>query len=330
VAGTFAAKPPVIPPPAGLALPQRVRFNNSSIDHTNTTAPSAEIRPDRTITDVLLLTYGATGGFVAEWSSHNFDELIEAALCGKWDAAVGVLGNLQNGVIFRSFVLEQGYLDIARFIIYRGMVIEEWDLNITARAIINETFTFMGVSGLIQTASLFTTAPAEPNLLTPITAGPAVTGVEMNPAIGGACVRSLKFKVKNNHRVRDCVESYESGIFGQGAQDITGTMEIFFANETIFQTMLNNAAIALTWQIIDLQSGGITYTFTLPKVKIETTAQPITGNNTDIIQTVSWRALLDATSGYQMKITRAIPATLLKAGEAEAEADTGKKKTTKK
>jgi hypothetical protein len=110
--------------------------------------------------------------------------------------------------------------------------------------------------------------------------------------------------VKNNHRVRDCIESYESGQFGQGVQDITGSMEVYFENADVYQAMLDNSEIAMTFHVIDSQSTGYDYTFDLPKMKIAGTTQDIGGNDTDIIQAVDWRAMFDQGLGYQMKITR--------------------------
>jgi hypothetical protein len=210
---------------------------------------------------------------------------------------------IYNGTLFRSFVVEQGFTDIGRFIVYRGMAVEEWDLNITARAAIMETITWMGVSGICNTSSLgVTPGPTiQPNALSPVTSGPYVSGFETQPPLTGICVRSWRMKVKNNMRVRTCVESRESGQFGLGAQDITGTMEVYFTNEAIFNDMVNNTFFQVQWSIVDLPAaaggGGYRYDFLLPKVKIAATRQDITGVDTDIFQTCDWRALYSPTLG---------------------------------
>jgi hypothetical protein len=62
----------------------KLRFGKEALKHKNSTVTSAEIRPDRMRSDLLLVGVDVDGTIDSEFSYLAFDTFIQAGLCGTW------------------------------------------------------------------------------------------------------------------------------------------------------------------------------------------------------------------------------------------------------
>lgn len=276
---------------------QALRFTGESLNSKNATVVSSEIRSDRSRSDLLLVGTDVEGSVDAELSYGTYGTLMEAALGGTWTTNV-----LKNGIVNRSFLFEKGFLDVGQFVQLRGCVVDAMDIDLSARAISKISFGFKGAQATISAASVAGTLTAA-TTATPITSGAKITGMELNTNWAGLKVKSFKLSVKNNLRSREEVQSNATSDPGRGVQDVTATAEIYFTNAAVYNQFLANSSVAFTVNVGDADTAA-KYIIFMPKVKVTAADQQVGGVDTDVMQTVSLRALYDATTGAHIRITR--------------------------
>ncbi len=351
----------------------KLRFTKEALVHKNATAVSAEIRTDRSRSNLLLVGVDTAGAIDGEFSAQTWDSLLEAALCGTWSTAgdvtladgastitstnytsataafvAGDVGKtisgtnipvntyiatvtngttiqlsqnatatgttlsftikgrsaanvLNNGTTNRSFLIEKGYLDIAQYFSYRGMVVDEFNLDLTARALAKVNVTFMGSQAFRSGTTLAATPNPQPT--TPIiTSGPLITGLQANTNMTGIKIKDIKFKIKNNLRIHDVVDQLATDDLGRGVMDITGTFNAYFKNGSLYDQFLANSAISFSFVITD--AVGKSYTFLMPNLKLPNADVQTPGVDVDVMLPVEFRALYDSVTGVQMRVSR--------------------------
>jgi hypothetical protein len=291
-------------PPANAAT-TRVRFTGESLHHRNTTVISEEIRSDRQRSDLILVGYDVDGDINFELSYSNFDWAMEAVLCGTWTTNV-----LNNGVLPKSFCLEKGFLDITKYVSYRGCIINAMTLNIVARRQVTGTIGIMGQKGYpLATSICGTTPPTEPTGNEVMAAGTNIkmfAGGSANIDLNDLAIREITLAINNNGRLRELATTPYTDNFGKGAMEITGTLNAYFADIAHYSEFIAGAIFELVWTISDPSDNTKSYRFTIPRLKITDSNATMPGVDADAMQPITWRALLDAGVGYAIKIERAV------------------------
>ena len=272
------------------------RHTGESLSYDIATTKSTEIRSDRNTSDLVTTDYTVSGGFDFEWSFSTFDEILESALFGAWATNV-----LKNGTTEKSFSIERGHLDIAEYFLYTGMVVDTFSMDISAGSIITGAFGFTGeVATLTQaTAATTLTAASVTNIMSAMTNVANIK--ENNVALTGVFVNKLSFNVANSMRPIKALGSTGAVDLGVGSFDCGGTLELYFANDTIYDKFIAGTASTLEFQT---KSGDDIYTFKFPKVKFSSDKVNSGGLNSDVMEVVGWEALYDATALCSMQITR--------------------------
>ncbi|HVI28854.1 phage tail tube protein [Hansschlegelia sp.] len=266
-----------------------------------TTVTSDEIRADRNVPDEPMVGLDVTGEYPVEMSYGSFDDILEGLLFGTWATNV-----LKNGVTRKSFTFEEtrelGATD--SFSRFPGVMVNQGQFTVNAREKIMATFSMMGESeeldDAIITGATYTAANAKPILTASANiAALAVAGLDPAPK-----VRSLGFTINNNLRVRPVVGALHSEEFGAGRCDVTGTSEMYFQSNELYQAVLDHGGGALSFV-----AGAATnekYRFTFPKIIFLDGTVPTGGNTDDVMVSIPWRAVYDPTEGCSVKIERAV------------------------
>lgn len=214
---------------------------------------------------------------------------------------------LRNGTTNRSFNLEKGFMDISRFMELRGAVVNRFALDITARQIAQMTTSFMAAKMLAAHTSLAgSTAPTNPNVNQVIRAGDLISLTSAgtaNTELVGYSARRITLDINNNLRAHELVTQYATDDYGRGVMDITGTLETFFKDDVAYAAFLANAFFALRFTIKD-PALNIGYQFTLPNIKVTDAPADTPGVDADVMQPISWRALVDPAVGYAIDVLR--------------------------
>lgn len=277
-----------------------LRTTGGGMRTTKATATSAELNPDRNVRDEMLLGLDSAGAYNFELSYGSLDDLLEAALQGAWATNV-----LKNGNAPKSFTVEEtlelGVTDsYARF---TGAMVDSLSLALPSRGVITGSVNMMAKDETLATAIVSGATYAAANAKAIMTASAHVASLSA-PGGGTPKIKSLNFDIKNNLRTRPVVGSKFSEEFGSGLCDVTGTLEAYFENNTLYQAVLDHGGGALSFTV-----GSVTnekYTFLLPKIIFMNGEKRIGGNTDDVMVNIPFRAVYDETEACSLKITRAV------------------------
>lgn len=208
--------------------------------------------------------------------------------------------HLRNGTVRRSFSLELAHLDIGAFFKYRGSRLGSLSMNIEAEQIIRGSGNWMGMFVEGQGVT-FAGGYTNPTTAPIITASENVGSLLVNGVPIGVPLRTVNFNVNNNLRNQTAIgEEYPVGI-AYGAQEITGRLEAYFADRSLFDLALAHTDLGLTIPLRYDGGRGIHVAF--PRIKLGAPQSPVTGNNADVMQAFDFQAFPDATTGtYQVQM----------------------------
>ena len=213
-----------------------------------------------------------------------------------------------SGSVALSYYIEKALNDLAtvhRFS-YSGLMVNSFSLSAQASSPITGSFDFMG-----KDSTSYSTGTKSPSAITTITGtdvfnaishlgGIRVDGALMNTA--GVYFQGLDFSIANALRGIKAVG--EMGNVGVSPGDIgaTGSMNPYFANDTMYAKFLAGTKFALSYELIDADGEG--YVFSFPNVIISDTGMNSGGKDQDMVENISWTALVDPTLGVSVQIDR--------------------------
>lgn len=276
-----------------------IRFTGESLSAAVENIVSSEIRSDRMISDQVQVSRQNNGGFEFELSYGTFDSLLQGALFSAWDTNV-----LKNGTTKYSYSIEKAFLDIDEYFLYTGMMVNTLSLSLATGAIITGSMDFMGSQVTLGQASNAAVVSAASTTDIINSMGDVATlkeGTGSPTALTGIFVQDVSFNINNNLRPQNKITSNTLAGVGVGKCDITGTLSAYFASDRLYDQFLAGSASGLEFSVTD---GTSTYLFELPNIKFDTDDIPTTGQDTDVIESIAWRALRDSGEDAQIKITR--------------------------
>jgi len=259
-----------------LALGQWVRISGSTISGQNKLVQvSKTIAP----TDTVL----------------TFEGTPFTGLLGNGGIAVKVnTQRVSNGIVQRSFSIEREHADIAQFFNFRGMTASKMSLSFQSGSIVTGNFDFMGKDAVRGVATEMG-ASAQSQSFGIMNAVSGVGNIyEGGSALIGTSIKSLALDIDNALRAQDAIGTLGAVGIGSGTIAISGTMEVYLADGTMYDKFLNNTASSVSWSAVDGDGNG--YVFTLPKVKYKDAK--VTGGslNSDAMLSMPFEALMDATT----------------------------------
>ncbi|TDR90294.1 phage tail tube protein [Enterovirga rhinocerotis] len=272
----------------------------SGLRTNKATVESDELRADRNVADLIQVSQRASGEYPVEMSYGSFDDWLAAVLCGSWATNI-----LKNGILRTSFTVEEtremGATD--SFSRFTGAMLNTFSLDLRPAAKVEGSFGLMAQKETLATA-----------IVTGATYTPASTEQIMNssshvasltiPNVTSPKVMSLSLNVDNGMRERPVVGSLYSEEFGLGRCRVTGQMELYFSDPAIYQAVLDHGSGALSFTIG--ADANKKYTFNLPKVRFGDGNIPAGGNDDDVMITVPFTAIFDATAQATIVVTRAV------------------------
>ncbi len=278
-----------------------LRTTGGGLKSAKSTKTSAELRADGNVSDEMLVGIDVTGEYPGEMSYGTFDDLLEAALMGAWTTNV-----LKNAMTAKSFTFEEtlelGATD--SFSRFGGCCINTWQMSINSRAEVTTSFAIMGkqetLANAIVSGATYTAANTEPVM----TAGVSVASLAVASISPTPTVRSLTLSVGRNLRTRPAVDTIYTAEFGKGRCDVTGTLEAYFESNALYQAVLDHGGGALSFTIGNATTKK--YTVLIPKARFLDGARKLAGNDDDVIVSIPFRGLYDATEAASIKITRAV------------------------
>lgn len=266
-----------------------------------TTGTSDEIQADRNVRDEFQLGQDVAGAYNFELTYGNLDDLLEGALFGTWASDV-----LKNGVDTKSYTFEEtinlggSARSLSRF---SGGMVSMLSLSIAARAAVTGSATIMGQKETLDTAIVTGATYAAPGT-TPVSTASANVAVLTISGLTAPKIRSLSIEINNNLRTRPVVGNLYTDSLGYGRCEVTGTAEMYFETNDLYQRVLDHGNAALSFKVGNAASQR--YQFDLPKIILGNGERRPNGNNDDVMLSVPFRAVFNDADACTIKITRAV------------------------
>jgi hypothetical protein len=224
-------------------------------------------------------------------------------LTGNGGAAVTISASqLKNGVVQRQFTIEKYFSDISQTLTSTGMTPNKLSLALE-NSILKGSFDFLGKTSTLQAGSLLH-ATVEPS--TAFTVMNGVNNVsnilEGGALLAGTFIQKFTMDLANNLRDQKAIGNLGAVGIASGSVDLTGTLDIYFANGTLYNKFINNTASSLSFRVND--SAGNGYIITFPFVKYSDGAITAGSINTDVMVNMTYEAMRDPVTGYTILIDR--------------------------
>lgn len=291
---------------------QNIRFTSEGLTPNKETTRSQEIRPDRNVTDEIMVGRSVSGNMDFELSYGTFDDLLESLFHAEWDAEDDIIINGANiGQSFtaeRTLKLNDGSSHYSRF---TGLVVNSMSLAISAGSLVTGSFDVMGKFGGAGTSAIAGATYADAPQSRVINAATHFAGLTLTGGdLGGETplIQSINLNMTNNLRAQTAVGSIDNVGMGAGQFEVTGSIEAYF-RPGLLQAFLDHEDLGLEFTLGT--EAGSRYKFEIPTLVL--TGAPggnATGNDSDVMSTADFTGVLDRTSGTPIggtvRITRGV------------------------
>jgi len=198
-----------------------------------------------------------------------------------------------------SYLVEKSFNDVTQFIHYRGMRVSTWAMNIEAEQIITGSFGLLGSRAVSQG----TTISGSKNAAAGLSVCGATSNVGTLQENGTGLttpVKALRFNLNANPRQLTAVgNKYPIGI-NLGSFEITGSLDVYFEDATLYTKFLDHNDSNLTVEI-DSPEDDRTI-ITISNLKFTNAAPVGAGLNQDVMLTMEFTAKRNTTSGAMMQV----------------------------
>lgn len=215
-------------------------------------------------------------------------------------ASVTIKGQiLRNGTTLRSYSIEQAFLDIGQYMLFRGQRVGGFNLEVSAGAIVTGAFQFMGTQA-VAGSSAYGTAYTAATSTAVVNATSNVGAITESDATLATALRTISLTLDNGLRNQPAIGTKFPAGIGQGRQTVTGSVEAYFENLTLFNKFLNHTDASLSFPVAD--AAGNRLRITLPKIKFGTSNPVPSGIDQDVTETLDFQALYDADTLCQIQL----------------------------
>jgi len=218
---------------------------------------SEELRSDRQLVGFRLGNKQVNGSIDIELAYADFDDMLEAALCGTWASSV-----LKAGSTRRSFTIERNFVDLSTRIRYTGCEVNELSITVAPNSPVKASLTFIGKDQDASNAMIAgSTYPAPQNTQV----FDSFSGTIKEGGTAYASCTQIELSIKNGIEPNFVIGSSTTASNSIGQSLVTGTVTAFFENVTMLNKFINETDSSLEFELIDL--AGNKLKFFLPKIK---------------------------------------------------------------
>lgn len=205
---------------------------------------------------------------------------------------------LTNGITQRSFTLERQSPDITEYWAYTGMTVSSMELNLASGSRSTMSFSFMGKGAERDTSTQLpgTAAQSFAYDIHSGTTGPACIIWANGAPFAGTFVKSVSLSYDNALRSQEALCTLGAIGIGSGTLNVSGTLEVYFANGNLFDSFLANEYISITFSTLDSSGNG--YIFTLPKCNLSAVNTSAGGKDADMMLSIEFTALRDLGNAF--------------------------------
>lgn len=215
-------------------------------------------------------------------------------------AATAVGKYCRNGIVKRSYNIEQYFSDRDVAQLFLGQRLGTWNLSLAAGQIVTGAFGFQGTSMMTLDPGSFAGTLTDPTATDVLNATSNIGIIRVDGNAVPCLMQSLDFALDNALRNQMAIGSkYPCGI-GYGRQNVNGNLAIYFQDLTFYDLFLNHTDISLEFSLQD--NAGNSVHFFAPRVKLGTDTPNLPGIDQDVMEAMTWQAIAHA-DGYQFQVS---------------------------
>jgi len=235
------------------------------------------------------------GDIAVDLRDGDYDAFLESALLNTWATNV-----LKVGTTPKFFSVEDYAADIDQARVFTGLSVSTMGISLAPNQMVTTTFGMVGKDMTIGAVEKTQDAASG--------AAPfdAYSGDISIGNVGGATpvaiVTSLDFTLTNSFAPTFVIGDASAPSLEYGRAEVEGTLTAYFEDATLINRFLNETETEIEVSVDD-PTGANSYTFTFPRVKINSADVGVDGPTSRMIS-LSFVALYDTTEGTNLKITR--------------------------
>jgi len=213
---------------------------------------------------------------------------------------------IRNGIVEHSYTIERKHADITQYFDFIGMVVQQMALSVEASAILSGSFGFIGKETTLATSPATsgaeTAAPSYDVMNAMANVGQIMEGSTLATIDTNLFIQAITFTVANNIRGQKGIGHVGSADIGTGQCDVTGSLNAYFKDNTLFDKYIGDDESGLSFKVED--GDGYAYIFTFPRIKFSADAINASGANTDIMEGMEFTAFRHATYDCTVQIDK--------------------------
>jgi len=217
------------------------------------------------------------------------------------DLTIVMFAQVVNGDTVSSFALQREYTDLSNeSVMFKGLTWGGYSIDASGTDTVKISYDLIGLTETSESTPETVGGALDPTPVFTTTEG--VKFVRLDAA--DVTVLSFQFQVANNFRQKKVLGTLGSTDFNFGDFEVTGSMQMYFADSTEYDKFLDQDEVSLAICFSDDQGdyGGDGFLYDFPKVKFTDGQRMAGGRNQDIIADFSWQALYDADEDLTLRI----------------------------
>ena len=280
---------------------QNLPFSTHSLNLTKDRVAGNDIQADRMPRVDRHGNRQAGGDIVVDLRDTDYDDFLEAAMLNTWDTSpVGGPDVLKIGTTPKFFSIEDYAADIDQARLFTGMTVSSMAVSLAPNQMVTTTFGMVGKNMTISAIEKTQDAASGAAPFDAYSGDLAIGNVGNSSAV--AIVTGLDFTLTNSFAPTFVIGDDSAPSLEYGQAVVEGTMTAYFEDASLINRFLNEVESELVVSVDD-PTGLNTYTFTFPKIKINSADVGVDGPTSRVIS-MSFVALYDATEGTNLKIER--------------------------
>jgi len=270
-------------------------FSTQSLNLTKDRVAGNDIQSDRMPRVDRHGNRQVAGDIVVDLRDADYDAFLESAMLNTWATNV-----LKVGTTPKFFSVEDYAAVVDQARLFTGLSVSTMGISLAPNQMVTTTFGMVGkdmtISGTEKTqVAASGAAPFD-----------AYSGDIAIGNVGGAAsvaiVTSLDFTLTNSFAPTFVIGDASAPSLEYGRAEVEGTLTAYFEDASLINRFLNETETEIEVSVDD-PTGANSYTFTFPRVKINSADVGVDGPTSRMIS-MSFVALYDATEGTNLKITR--------------------------
>jgi len=235
------------------------------------------------------------GDIAVDLRDADYDAFLESAMLNTWATDV-----LKVGTTPKFFSIEDYAADIDQSRVFTGCSVSSMAISLAPNQMVTTTFSMVGKDMVISGTEKTQDAASGAAPFDAYSGDIAIGNVGGSSAV--AIVTSLDFTLNNSYAPTFVIGDDSAPSLEYGRAEVEGTLTAYFEDASLINRFLNETETEIEVSVDD-PTGGNSYTFLFPKVKINSADVGVDGPTSRMIS-MSFVALYDATEGTNLKITR--------------------------